>query len=160
MTDSILNTQIVVWRLADDWFAADVFSVERVLRHVTPTAIPDAPAWIVGVIDYQKRVVPVIDLRRRFELPAVAPTTETRILVFTADGEWIGAVVDAVVEVTAIDASAIVPPPPLFRGLAAEYLRGLTRRNDRLVILLDVARLLSTSDKLTLDQARAGATNA
>lgn len=149
--------QIVVFRIADDWFAADVFAVERVLRYKAPTAIPDVPSWIVGVIDYQKRVAPVIDLRRRFNLPPVAPTPETRILVLVADGEWIGAVVDAVVEVVAIDEAAVSPPPPMFRGLAGEYLRGLLRRDDRLVIVLDIARLLSTSDRLTLDQARTGA---
>ena len=63
MTDPTATTQIVVFKLADDLFAADVYSVERVLRHVTPTAIPNVPPWIVGVIDYQQRVVPVIDLR-------------------------------------------------------------------------------------------------
>ena len=148
------SSQIVIFRVADDWFAADVFSVERVLRYKAPTAIPDVPDWIVGVLDYQQRVVPVIDLRRRFDLTPVAPSAETRILVFNADGEWIGAVADGVVEVTALEEGAIAEPPPIFRGLAAEYLRGLVRRADRLVIVLDVARLLSTSDKLTLDQAR------
>ena len=138
------SSQIVIFRVADDWFAADVFSVERVLRYKAPTAIPDVPDWIVGVLD----------LRRRFDLAPVAPSAETRILVFNADGEWIGAVADGVVEVTALEEGAIAEPPPIFRGLAAEYLRGLVRRADRLVIVLDVARLLSTSDKLTLDQAR------
>ena len=156
MTAPTPTTQIVIFRVAEDWFAADVFSVERVLRYKAPTAIPDVPDWIVGVIDYQQRVVPVIDLRRRFDLPAVAPSAETRILVFTADGEWIGAVADGVVEVTALDEGAIAAPPAMFRGLAGEYLRGLVRRSDRLVIVLDVARLLSTADRLTLDQARSG----
>lgn len=160
MTAPPPTTQIVVFRVADDWFAADVFSVERVLRHKAPTAIPDVPDWIVGVIDYQQRVVPVIDLRKRFGLPAIAPVPETRILVFNADGEWIGAVADAVVEVAQLDEGAIAPPPAMFRGLAAEYLRGLVRRGERLVIVLDVARLLSTTDKLTLDQARTGVAHA
>ncbi len=160
MTAPLPTSQIVIFRVADDWFAADVFSVERVLRYKPPTAIPNVPDWIVGVIDYQQRVVPVIDLRRRFELPSVPPASETRILIFSADGEWIGAVADAVVEVTALDEGAITAPPPIFRGLAAEYLRGLVRRSDRLVILLDVSRLLSTTDQLTLDQARTGVANA
>lgn len=154
MTDPTATTQIVVFKLADDLFAADVYSVERVLRHVTPTAIPNMPPWIVGVIDYQLRVVPVIDLRVRFGLPGSAVKPETRILILNSQGEWIGAVVDAVVEVVTIDATGIESPPPIFRGLAGEYLRGLIRRGDRLVVCLDVARLLSTNDRLTLDQVR------
>ena len=154
MTDPTATTQIVVFKLADDLFAADVYSVERVLRHVAPTAIPDVPPWIVGVIDYQQRVVPVIDLRVRFGLAGATVKPETRILILNSEGEWIGAVVDAVVEVVTIDATALQPPPPIFRGLAGEYLRGLIRRGDRLVVCLDVARLLSTNDRLTLDQLR------
>ncbi|MBI2795595.1 MAG: purine-binding chemotaxis protein CheW [Gemmatimonadetes bacterium] len=154
MTAPAPATQIVIFKLGDDHFAADVFAVERVLRHVAPTAIPNVPPWMVGVIDYQQRVVPVIDLRRRFGLAAADVRPETRLLVLNANGEWVGAVVDAVVEVVSVDVAAITPPPPMFRGLAGEYIRGLVRRADRLVICLDVARLLSTTDRLTLDQAR------
>lgn len=154
MTAPASVIQIVIFKLGDDHFAADVFAVERVLRHVPPTAIPDVPLWIVGVIDYQQRVVPVIDLRQRFGLTAIEIKPETRLLVLNAGGEWVGAVVDAVVEVVSVDVAAITPPPPIFRGLAGEYLRGLVRRADRLVIYLDVTRLLTTTDRLMLDDAR------
>ena len=150
-------SQIVTFRLGDDLFAADIFSVERVLRHGEPTPVPNVPAWIEGVIDYQGRVVPVIDLRRRFDLVEAAPTSETRILVLTVDDEWIAAIVDAVLDVSALDATAISPPPPLFRGLAAEFLRGVVRRGERLVIVLDVPRLLSTTERLTLQSSTADA---
>ena len=154
MTAPASVIQIVIFKLGDDHFAADVFAVERVLRHVPPTAIPDVPLWIVGVIDYQQRVVPVIDLRQRFGLTAIEIKPETRLLVLNAGGEWVGAVVDAVVEVVSVDVAAITLPPPIFRGLAGEYLRGLVRRADRLVIYLDVTRLLTTTDRLMLDDAR------
>ena len=146
-------SKIVTFRLADDLFAADIYSVERVLRYQTPTPVPNVPEWIDGVIDYQGRVVPLINLRRRFELAAVAPAAETRILVFNAGGEWIGGVVDSVLDVAPLEAGKLAPPPPLFRGLAAEYLLGVVRRAERLVSFLDVARLLSTSDRLVLDRA-------
>lgn len=150
MTTASLS-QIVTFRLGDDLFAADIYSVERVLRYQQPTAIPNVPDWIEGVIDYQGRVVPVISLRRRFELPGVAAANETRILVLNAGGEWIAAIVDAVLEVTSLEADGLQPPPPLFRGLTGEYLRGIARRGERLVIFLDVERLLSTSERLHLE---------
>ena len=144
-------SQIVTFRLGDDLFAADIYSVERVLRYQAPTSIPNVPDWIEGVIDYQGRVVPVISLRRRFELPAGEIAADTRILVLNAGGEWIAAIVDAVLEVAGLADSSVQPPPPLFRGIAGEYLKGIARRGDRLVIFLDVERLLSTTDRLRLD---------
>jgi len=146
-------SKIVTFRLADDLFAADIYSVERVLRYQPPTPVPNVPEWIDGVIDYQGRVVPLISLRRRFELADAERTQETRILVFNAGGEWIGGVVDAVLDVAPLEAGKLAPPPALFRGLAAEYLLGIVRRDQRLVVFLDVARLLSTSERLVLEKA-------
>ncbi|HVZ79090.1 MAG TPA: chemotaxis protein CheW [Gemmatimonadaceae bacterium] len=142
--------KIVSFALGDDLFAADIFSVERVLRHEAPTVVPNAPEWIEGVIEYLGRVVPVVNLRRRFGLAAVPVQPQTRILVLKSGAEWVGVVVDAVVEVTSFDATQLSPPPSLFRGLAGEYLKGIVRRSDRLLILLDVERLLAATEALHL----------
>lgn len=149
------HAQIVTFRLGDDLFAADIYSVERVLRYSAPTPIPNVPAWIEGVIDYHGRVVPVINLRRRFEMPVAPSRDDARILVFNVASEWIAATVDGVLDVSALDDAAVVAPPPFFRGIAGEYLRGLVRRGDRLVIVLDAARLLSTAERLVLGEASA-----
>ncbi|HVE78809.1 MAG TPA: chemotaxis protein CheW [Gemmatimonadaceae bacterium] len=146
-------TKLVTFRLGEDLFAADIYSVERVLRYQPPTPIPNVPEWIEGVLDYQQRVVPVISLRRRFELPALAGGNDTRILVFNCDGDWIAGAVDQVLDVAALDPSKVSPPPKMFRGLAAEYLRGIVRRDTRLVLYLDVAHLLSSSERLVLEKA-------
>ena len=153
-----MNTEadkLVVFRLGDDLFAADIFSVERVLRYAAPTSVPDMPPYIEGVMDYQGRVVPLVNLRLRFELPAAPAETETRTLVLNVGGEWIGVVVDAVSEVAPYDKEAVSPPPKLFRGLSAEYLKGIVRRGERLVIFLDVEQLLSSSERIALQEAGA-----
>ena len=147
------KTQIVTFRLGEDLFAADIFSVERVLRYREPTPVPNAPPWLEGVTDYQSRVLPVVNLRARFGLPVTPAVSETRMLVLSTEGTWVAAVVDAVLDVSTLDASKLAPPPPIFRGLAGEYLRGIVRRDDRLVILLDVARLLTADEKMTLLRA-------
>jgi purine-binding chemotaxis protein CheW len=143
--------QIVTFRIEQDLFAADVRAVERVLRLTAVTPVRNMPAWVVGVLEYQKRVVPVIDFRARFELPAAAPTNETRALVFNVHGSWVAAVVDAVLDVSALERGKLEPPPPLFRGLAADYLRGIVRRDGKLVMLLDADRLLSATERLALN---------
>ena len=148
------TAQIVTFRLGDDLFAADINEVERVLRYTEPTPVPNVPAWVQGVIEYRSQVVPVIDLRARFELPLRPVDGATRLIVLTAGGEWIAAMVDAVLEVVPLAESQLAPPPPLFGGLSAEFLRGILRRHDRLIIVLDVARLISTKERLAFDRAQ------
>jgi purine-binding chemotaxis protein CheW len=145
------HVQIVTFRLAGDLFAADIHGVERVLRRQETTPVPNVPDWITGVIEYQKRVVPVIDLRARFEMELAEATNETRVLVFNADHQWIAGVVDAVLDVAAVDRTAVQPPPELFRGLAGEYLKGIVRRENKLVMLLDVTKLLTATERLALE---------
>lgn len=147
------GTRIVTFRLGTDLFAADILSVERVLKYEPPRAIPNVPDWIQGVVEYQGRVVPVIDLRRRFELAAAPVGPQTRMLVFTTDGELVAVIVDAVLDVRPLDDSMLAQPPALFRGLAGDYLRGLTRRQGQLVVVLDADRLLSSRDRLALEPA-------
>ena len=150
---AVIAAQIVTFRLGDDLFAADINDVERVLRYSEPTPVPNVPSWVEGVVEYRSKVVPVIDLRVRFDLDASPPGNTTRLMVLSSDGEWIAAVVDAVLEVVPLGESQLAPPPPLFAGLSAEFLRGILRRHDRLIIVLDVARLLATHEPLAFDRA-------
>jgi len=143
--------QIVTFRIAQDLFAADVRAVERVLRYTPATPVRNVPGWITGVIEYRKRVVPVIDFRVRFELAPATTTNDTRVLVFNAAGSWVAGVVDAVLDVSVVDRARLEPPPPLFRGLAGEYLRGIVRRDTQLVMLLDADRILSATERLALE---------
>jgi len=131
-----------------------------VLRYQAPRALPDVPPWIEGVIEYQQRVIPVLNLRQRFELPERAAAPDTRIVVLNARGEWIGIVVDSVVEVSTVEAGMIASAPTFFRGLAGEYLKGILRRREgeRLVIVLDVEQLLSTTERIALQLGSARGT--
>ena len=152
MTAPAVTSQIVTFRLGDELFAADIFSVERVLRYTPPTPVPNVPRWIEGVIDYQGRVVPVINLRKRFELPEAPVPSDARILVLTVEDEWVAATVDGVLDVSVLDGARLSPPPALFRGLTASYLRGVVRRGERLVVYLDVPRLFSTDERIVLER--------
>ena len=108
--------QLVVFRVGDQQYAADVFSVERVLRWTAPRAIPNVPAWLDGVMDYGGRAVPVIDLRTRFDLPIATAREQARILIFKTGEEWIAAAVDAVDEVATIYARELEEPPREWRN--------------------------------------------
>lgn len=153
MSQAVEAQRIVTFRLGGELFAVDIAVVERVLRYESPRVIPNVPAWVEGVIEYQGRVVPVIDLRRRFEMEAATAGPHARLLVLATGEELVAVVVDAVLDVRALKDEEIADPPAFFRGLAGEYLRGLARGNGELVVLLDAARLLSSRERLTLEPA-------
>jgi purine-binding chemotaxis protein CheW len=106
-------------------------------------------------------VVPVIDLRARFELPSAPNRDGARILVFVVGDEWIGAIVDKVDEIATVYESQLEPPPTIFRGLARQYLRALIRSahdGDPVTVMLDVSELLTARERIVLEHAVAGAT--
>jgi len=145
--------KLVTFQLGLDIFAADVLAVDRVLRYTPPSAVPDVPAWVLGVIEHRDKVIPVVDLRRRVELSDDTITPETRILVLNTSDGWVGAIVDSVMEVATVPASSVTPPPPLFRGLAAQFIRGMAKVNEQLVVILDVDRVMSSTDRIAFEQS-------
>ncbi|HLB10972.1 MAG TPA: chemotaxis protein CheW [Gemmatimonadaceae bacterium] len=147
--------QLVIFRLGEDQFAVDIFAVERVLRYSAPAIVPNLPSWIDGVIEHGERVVPLIDLRTRFGMPRLSPRPEHRILVLAIGEDLLGVTVDSVHEVMSVAPEDIAAPPPLFRGLNADYLRGLVYGEGSLIIFLDMARVLTSSELLELTQATA-----
>ena len=98
----------------------------------------------------------MINLRKRFEHPDAPTPADGRVLVLAVDGEWVAVTVDGVLDVSLLDPSRLAPPPALFRGLAAGYLRGVVRLGERLVVFLDVARLFSTDERIVLEQPADG----
>ncbi len=147
------TTTIVVFRLGGDLFGADISSVVEVLEYRPPVRMPGAPAFLEGVIYLREDILPVIDLRKRMEVPAATPTLDTRYLIVLIDAERVAILVDAVVEVAHLSGNSLTAPPAFFRGIAAEYLHGLARMGDRVVIALELERILSSEERITLLRA-------
>jgi purine-binding chemotaxis protein CheW len=144
------DIQVVVFRVGGQEFAFNIFHVQRILRYERPAPLPKAPPFLAGVLTVQGAVVPVIDLRTRFELANAEHGEETRTMILEVEGAAVGAVVDAVVEVLRVGAAKVTPPPSVVRGLAAEYIQGIISLAGRTVILLQTARLLTSSERIAL----------
>jgi purine-binding chemotaxis protein CheW len=153
IAEVVPQAQIVVFRIGGEEFGVDVFSVLEILRHQPVTAVPRAPAFVEGVIDVRGTLIPLVDLRKRFELEEAPVDGQTRIVVTQFGEERLGLVVDAVSEVLRVPESAISEPPAYVRGLAAEYVRGMARLEGRLVVLLDIERILSSQERIELEKA-------
>jgi purine-binding chemotaxis protein CheW len=149
MAHSSDEVQLVTFRLGDAEFAFNIFQVERVLRHQAPERLPQAPAFLEGVLAYGDGVVPVVDLRKRVGIRAPV-AEETRIVVVELEQGRVGVVVDAVKEVLRVPAERVAPPPPLVKGLAASYISGVVRLEQRTVIVLAPAKLLTTTEHVAM----------
>jgi len=147
------QVQLVTFKVGGEEFGLDVFAVHEILRWQGVTPVPRAPAFVEGVLDVRGAVVPVIDLRRRFEVRGLAWDDETRIVLVEFGGERLGLVVDSVTEVLRAPETAISAPPAYIKGLAAEFVRGIVRLEGRLVILLDLDRILSSEERIALESA-------
>ncbi len=157
MTDNGTISRLVTFRVGSDLYAADIFSVERVLRYEPARAMPQLPPWMDGVLEQNGRVVPVVDLRKRFNVAAPLPGAQARILVLSVNGEWMAAVVDQVLDIRPVVPGEITPPPAIVRGIAGDYLRGVVRRGDALVVVLDIDRILASTEQISLGAAVAAA---
>jgi purine-binding chemotaxis protein CheW len=145
------DVQLVTFRVGRQEFAFDILQVERILRYSAPSPLPKAPGFLEGVMPYGESAVPVIDLRKRFELEAVI-REETRLMVLELDGQRIAVLVDEVLEVLRVDSTVITAPSPIVSGLAAVYIAGIVTRPGRTVIILNARKLLSSSERLALSE--------
>jgi purine-binding chemotaxis protein CheW len=150
---AVPQVQLVTFRVGGEEFGLDVFAVHEILRYQAPTPMPRAPEFVEGVLDVRGTLVPIVDLRRRFETPEVAYDEDTRIVLVDFNDERLGLVVDSVTEVLRAPETAVSPPPAYIRGLAAEFVRGIVRVGERLVVLMDLDRILSSDERIALAHA-------
>jgi purine-binding chemotaxis protein CheW len=121
--------------------------VQEIIRMMDITKVPRAPDFVEGVINLRGKVIPIIDLRKRFGLSTRDHDKHTRIIVIEINNMIVGFVVDSVSEVLRIPASTVEPPPPVVSGLESEYISGVGKLEDRLLILLDLNKLLSGEER-------------
>lgn len=151
MIDDVRDIQVACFTLHNDLYAVDIMRIKEIIRPQKLTPLPDAPAFVDGVINLRGVVIPVVDLRKRFAMPQRGVETFTRLLIVRLAAQTIGLVVDDVTEVRTVPVADIKPPPPLSSGGAAGHLLGVCLAGENLVMLLDIDRLLTTSEVSTLE---------
>jgi purine-binding chemotaxis protein CheW len=153
MDQSMDERQLVVFQLAAEFYGVEIARVHEIIRPQSVTRVPRAPAFVDGVINLRGKVIPVLNIRQRFGLPPAEPTRTSRIVVVEIGDQIVGIVVDAVSEVLRVSTGAIEPPGPVMAGGEAEYVSGIAKLADRLVILLDLDRMLAADDRRALESA-------
>ncbi|MBN2294628.1 MAG: purine-binding chemotaxis protein CheW [Pirellulales bacterium] len=145
------SLQLVSFHLGDEVYGIEIVKVREIILMGEITRVPQTPPFVKGLINLRSTVIPVIDLRIRFDLQASDFTSESRIMVIDVGGKTIGIIVDAVSEVLRVSNDQIAPPPPTVAGLEQEYLTGLVKLDDQLLMLLDVDKLLGKEDSEAIE---------
>lgn len=143
-------SQFLTYRLGDEMFAVGVAQVREVLELAPITKVPTAPAYMRGVVNVRGTAIPVVDLRTKFGLPPAPDTLHTRIIVLELklDGEpcVIGGIADSVHEVIELDPAQTAPPPTIAMRWRSDFIRGMGRRGEEFIIILDIDAVFSATD--------------
>ncbi len=134
--------QLVSFNIGSEEFGVDILKVQEINRMVEITRVPQAPHYVEGVINLRGKVIPIVDLRKRFNLELKEHDKNTRIVVVDIGGTIMGMIVDAVSEVLRLPASTIEAPPEIVTGVNSEYIKGVAKLKDRLLIFLDLSRVI------------------
>ena len=136
------SLQLVSFHLADETYGIEITKIREIILMGEITRIPQTPHYVKGLINLRSTVIPVIDLRARFGLPENELTDDSRIMVLNVGTRTVGIIVDAVSEVLRVTNDQIAPAPPTVASLGNEYLDGLVKLEDLLLILLDIDKIL------------------
>ena len=136
------DLQVVGFRIGAETFGVPIALVHEILRVPAITAVPESPDCVEGVINLRGRIVPVVDLRKRFREPAISTHKKNRILVVEAEGQQVGLMVDAASEVLKIPTAEVENPPGLFTEGEVNYVTGVGKLDGRLIILVDLGKIL------------------
>ena len=144
--------QLISFSIGEENYGVDIQKVKEVIRNREITRLPKTPSFIMGVINLRGDVIPILDLRDRFCLEHREYNEMTRVIVVEVDDRSIGMVVDSVSHVLRIEQAEIEPPPPIAGGISQEYLHGVGKIGEKLIVLLNIDKILTVEEKVELDR--------
>lgn len=149
-TPTARQIQLAIFLVGPQRYALDIMRIKEVINPIPVTPVPGAPATIEGVIELRGLILPVVDLRKRFERPATAATRSSKVILVKLIEGVVGLVVDDVREVVRLARDEIRPPPTLAGRDTAVFFSGVCRVGEEIVMVLDIDRILSTDEKISI----------
>ena len=146
-----MEQQLVIFELANEFYGINIAIVESIIKMQAITQLPQSPSYVKGVTNLRGSVLPVIDLRSRFALQPKEDTRQTRIIIITMGSIKVGVTVDGVSEVLRVSDELIEPLPPMVNSVNSVFLKGIVRLENRLIILLELGKVLDLNDQQVLE---------
>ncbi|MFU0783979.1 purine-binding chemotaxis protein CheW [Thermohydrogenium kirishiense] len=144
--------QIVIFKLNDEEFCVDIMDVLEIIRMQTITKVPDVPSFVEGIINLRGTVIPIIDLKKRLKLKLTNYDDDTRIIIIKINEKSVGFIVDSVTEVLHVENDSIKEAPDIIAGIGKEYIESVVSYDDRLIINLDLEKILTENEKKEIEE--------
>jgi len=141
------ENQFVVFKLGQEKYGVDILNVGTISEYLDITKVPDAPYYVEGMINLRGDIIPVINLKKRFNMAESEISDETRIIIYSIDGIDIGFLVDEASQVLRVDEKDIEPTPAILRGQEREYISGVGKYENHIIILLDFSKVLNEAER-------------
>jgi purine-binding chemotaxis protein CheW len=143
--------KVVIFKIENEEYAADIMQIEKILDYTVPVKIPETPSFIKGIIKYQDKMLPIIDLKTKMHLSLNSLNNDSKIIVVKNGNKYIGLIVDLVLEVIDISNDNIEETPEIIRCILNKYVNGIVKLNDRIIILLDTDKIVSIEEMIELN---------
>jgi len=147
------NLQLVGFKIGKEYFGVDIASVQEIVRVPEITQVPETPSFVEGVINLRGRIVPVIDLRKRLRLGKAEKKRSNRVLIIEQSKRIVGLIVDSASEVLKLSSEAIETPPDMITGVGVEYITGVGKLGEQIIILLDLTKILDVKEMVKLENS-------
>ena len=144
------ETKILIFSINSEYYATNIMEVERILGYEKSTKIPDSPQFVEGVINYEGKILPVITLSKRFNLPFTEIQEDSKIIVAKQNQSKIGIIVDFVSEVKDVKVDSIEDSPEIIAGISKRYIKGLIKIDGRIIIYLNLSAILTEEEKIQI----------
>lgn len=151
---SYSSIQIVCFTIGNEEYGIEILKVQEILRLPQITTLPKAADFILGVIDLRGKILPIIDMSKRFGIESKTEMKDARAIVINIKGREVGLAIDSVSHVVKVDSNDIEPPPPIVKGISGRYIVGIAKVDEEFVVILDIDRIFSPNELLALEQVK------
>lgn len=144
--EKIVSMQIVCFKVGSEDYGLEILKVQEIIKIPHITKLPQSASYITGVIDLRGKVVPIVDLAKRFGVESGDSSKNTRVIIVDIKGRRIGLAIDSVSNVTKINAKDLGPPPPIIKGISGRYIVGIGKVDTGFIVILDIDQIFSSEE--------------
>ncbi len=137
------SLQIICFKIGQEEYGVDILQVEEIYKLPKITKLPKAEEYIMGVIDFRGRVLPIVDLSKKFGIKSIGNSDDQRAIIVEIHGKLVGLAIDSVSHVVKVDTNDIEPPPPVVKGISGKYIVGIAKLQEGFVVILDITQIFS-----------------
>lgn len=148
--DVVTSQQVVCFKIGEEEYGIDILLVQEILKLPVITKLPKSVDYIMGVIDLRGKVIPVVDLSKKFKIAGAKEDESNRAIVVDIGGKQVGLAIDSVSHVVKINSNDIEPPPPVVKGISGRYIVGIAKLESGFVVILDINQIFSNEEVSTL----------